>query len=94
MDSPFRPGFGKNPPYLAGRSQEISLLEDGLEIGQWAQQRGTLITGLRGVGKTVMLNHAEDIARENGWHVISETANKGFLRAHHRRAPPRLTQFT
>ena len=79
MDSPFRPGFGKNPPYLAGRSQEISLLEDGLEIGQWAQQRGTLITGLRGVGKTVMLNHAEDIARENGWHVISETANKGFL---------------
>lgn len=79
MDSPFRPGFGKNPPYLAGRSREISLLEDGLEIGQWAQQRGTLITGLRGVGKTVMLNHAEDIARENGWHVISETANKGFL---------------
>ncbi len=79
MDSPFKPGFGKNPPYLAGRSQEIALLEAGLEIGQWAQQRGTLITGLRGVGKTVMLNHAEDIARQNGWHVISETANKGFL---------------
>lgn len=74
MDSPFRPGFGKNPPFLAGRDTALASVEDGLELGQWPQERGILLTGLRGVGKTVMLNHAEDLARERGWVVVSETA--------------------
>ena len=79
MDSPFRPGFGKNPPFLAGRGPALEQLRMGLEIGQWPQERGILMTGLRGVGKTVMLNHAEDLAREAGWRVISETASEGFF---------------
>ncbi|TDP93327.1 AAA ATPase-like protein [Leucobacter luti] len=78
MDSPFRPGFGKNPPFLAGRSGAIEQLRSGLEIGQWPQERGILITGMRGVGKTVMLNQAEDLAAESGWRVVSETASAGF----------------
>lgn len=79
MDSPFRPGFGKNPPYLAGREAALTQLEDGLELGQWPQERGMLLTGLRGVGKTVLLNHAEDLARSRGWVVISETATQDFF---------------
>lgn len=79
MDSPFRPGFGKNPPFLAGRDRALEQLSLGLEIGQWPQERGILMTGLRGVGKTVMLNHSEDLAREAGWLVISETASRGFF---------------
>lgn len=79
MDSPFRPGFGKNPPFLAGRDQALAQLRIGLELGQWPQERGILMTGLRGVGKTVMLNHAEDLARDAGWVVISETASHGFF---------------
>lgn len=79
MDSPFRPGFGKNPPYLAGRELSLDKLKSGLEIGQWPQERGILLTGLRGAGKTVMLNQAEDLARAAGWQVISETASRGFF---------------
>lgn len=37
------------------------------------------MTGLRGVGKTVMLNHAEDMALKSGWRMISETASGGFF---------------
>lgn len=79
VDSPFRPGFGKNPPYLAGRETALESLESGLELGQWPQERGILLTGLRGVGKTVMLNHAEDLAASRGWRVISETATPDFF---------------
>ena len=79
MDSPFKPGFGKNPPYLAGRDAVMNRLELGLEQGQWPQERGILVTGLRGVGKTVILNHAEDLARGRGWRVVSETATQGFF---------------
>lgn len=79
MDSPFRPGFGKTPPYLAGRAAALAQLEDGLELGQWPQERGILVTGFRGVGKTVMLNTAEDLAHSRGWKVISVTATTGFF---------------
>lgn len=79
MDSPFRPGFGKNPPYLAGRETALASLSDGLELGQWPQDRGILLTGLRGVGKTVMLNQAEDLALTRGWRVVSETATPDFF---------------
>lgn len=79
MDSPFRPGFGKNPPFLAGRELALEQLKLGLELGQWPQERGILMTGLRGVGKTVMLNQAEDLALSAGWEVISETSSKGFF---------------
>lgn len=39
----------------------------------------TLYTGARGTGKTVMLNEAEDLARKQGWNVISETATPGYV---------------
>lgn len=79
MDSPFRPGFGKTPPYLAGRETVLEHLKAGLEVGQWPQERGILMTGLRGTGKTVMLNQGEDLAAAAGWQIVSETASKGFF---------------
>jgi len=39
----------------------------------------TIFTGARGVGKTVMLGAAEDLARAQGWVVVSETATKEFM---------------
>ena len=38
-----------------------------------------LFTGNRGIGKTVMLNETEALARERGWLVLSETATKGLV---------------
>lgn len=77
-NSPFRAGFGKNPPVLAGREQIIETFRDAIEVGAWSQERVTLLEGLRGVGKTVTVNALEDVAREVGWSVVSETATPGL----------------
>jgi len=74
VGNPFRPSFGVNPPLLVGRDAELVMFVDALESGAGAPGRATLYTGLRGVGKTVMLNEVEALAREHGWVVVSETA--------------------
>lgn len=59
-DNPYRPGSGTVPPLLAGRSKEIAAFEAlllGLRKGD--HPRSILASGLRGVGKTVLLNHFE-----------------------------------
>lgn len=95
--SPFRAGFGKSPPVLAGRDDILDELSDALVEGTWTSERASLVEGLRGVGKTVLLNAVEDRARERGWIVVSETATPGFTdriardhlaRAIHRLDPP------
>jgi AAA+ ATPase superfamily predicted ATPase len=67
--NPYRPGVGTPPPYLAGREQQIHrfgrLLEDYPE-----KRRNLRITGLRGVGKTVLLKEYERIARRNEWVTV------------------------
>jgi len=60
--NPHKPGVGTRPPYLAGREEPIrrfgQLLED------YPEKRGNLrITGLRGVGKTVLLKEFEQTRR-------------------------------
>lgn len=79
MENPFRPSFGVNPPLLVGRDAELLNFVDALESGPGAPGRATLYTGLRGVGKTVMLNEAEGLARERGWVVVSETGVPGII---------------
>lgn len=64
-DSPFRAGFGKTP-VLVGRDELIVDFGDAIDVGAWGQERVTLIEGLRGVGKTVMVNALEDVARGRG----------------------------
>ena len=78
-DNPFRPSFGTSPPLLVGRDQVVLAWEDALDAGPGAPGRATLYTGVRGVGKTVMLNAAEDQACRRGWVVISETATDGLV---------------
>lgn len=78
-DSPFRAGFGKTPPMLAGRDSILDGFAAALAEGTWSTERTMLVEGLRGVGKTVLLNALEDIARERSWIVIAETATPGFL---------------
>lgn len=77
--NPFRPTFGASPPLLVGRELDVEDFVDGLTSGPGALERATLVTGLRGAGKTVLLNAFEDQARELGWLVISETAGQGLL---------------
>lgn len=77
--NPFRPGFGKSPPLLVGRDQELTDFTEALDDGPGAFGRTMLLVGQRGCGKTVMLNALEDAAKAVGWLVVSETASRGLL---------------
>ena len=67
--NPYSPGVGTRPPYLAGRERQLHRFERLLE--DYPEKRRNLrITGLRGVGKTVLLKEYERIARHHGWIVV------------------------
>ena len=53
------------PPYLAGRQQEID--EFQRLLGQSIILENMILTGLRGIGKTVLLDNFRPIAIQNGW---------------------------
>ena len=65
FSNPFRPGAGHPPPYLAGRDAERSELIRLL--GQRTILENLVLTGLRGVGKTVLLDSFKPLAVERGW---------------------------
>lgn len=67
--NPYSPGVGTRPPFLAGRGDQIRLFERLLD--DYPEKRRNLrITGLRGVGKTVLLKEYERIAKRNEWVVV------------------------
>ena len=63
--NPFKPGAGHAPPYLAGRTHEKEAFRALLE--QKTILNNLVLTGLRGVGKTVLLEELKPIAREAKW---------------------------
>jgi hypothetical protein len=63
--NPFMPGSGHMPPYLAGRSSEQE--EFKRLLGQTVITQNLILSGLRGVGKTVLLGHLKPIAQQAGW---------------------------
>ncbi len=63
--NPFRPGAGQPPPYLSGRLKEADEFRALLQ--QKPILKNLVITGLRGVGKTVLLESFKSIAVNNGW---------------------------
>ena len=71
IKNPFSPGAGAPPPELVGRDP---LLEEArILLGRVKQKRpekSLLLTGLRGVGKTVLLNEIERMARKDGYQSI------------------------
>ena len=74
-DSPFRPGFGQYPPALAGRRE---MLDRVTRMLQRRNTRGVLLSGFRGMGKTVLLSEIEDRARAEGLLTLSAHARPGF----------------
>ena len=76
--NPYAPGAGTPPPELAGRDDlrekvriAIARLRRGL------QAKSVLMVGLRGVGKTVLLDRMRDDARANGVQTIRIEAPEG-----------------
>jgi AAA ATPase domain len=66
--NPYAPGAGQRPPELAGRDRELSQFEVVLErIARGRPERSMVLTGLRGVGKTVLLNAFRSMALQRLW---------------------------
>ena len=66
--NPFAPGAGSQPPELAGREEIVVTADTALQrvlLGRPAQSQ--MLLGLRGVGKTVLLNKIEQMAEGHGY---------------------------
>ncbi|MEU5690706.1 ATP-binding protein [Actinosynnema sp. NPDC020468] len=66
--NPFAPGAGQRPPELAGRDKELGAFDVVLErVARGRPERSLVLTGLRGVGKTVLLGELRSTAVRRGW---------------------------
>jgi hypothetical protein len=66
--NPFAPGAGQRPPELAGRDREVKAFDVVLErVARGRPERSLVLTGLRGVGKTVLLGELRSMAVRRGW---------------------------
>ena len=66
--NPYAPGAGQRPPELAGRDEQLAAFGVVLErVANGRPERSLVLTGLRGVGKTVLLNALRGAAVRKGW---------------------------
>ncbi|MBT0771156.1 ATP-binding protein [Kineosporia sp. J2-2] len=66
--NPYAPGAGQRPPELAGRDAELDSFDVVLErIARGRPERSLVLIGLRGVGKTVLLNALRSAAVRRRW---------------------------
>jgi hypothetical protein len=83
-ENPYTPGAGRRPAKLAGRDADLEdfrLVLDRLTDGN--HERSLIFSGLRGVGKTVLLLEFDIMAREAGWAStdVQEVGGQGDFRA-------------
>ncbi|MEV7228460.1 ATP-binding protein [Polymorphospora sp. NPDC051019] len=107
--NPYAPGAGQRPPELAGRGRELEVFDVVLErVARSRPERSLVLTGLRGVGKTVLLNtlRSQAIGRLWGTGKIEARPDQSLRRpvaaalhmairelAPHHRAPDRIDEF-
>lgn len=77
--NPYRPGAGRRPPVLAGREPILDAFSvvrrRAVEYGEG--DRGWILSGLRGVGKTVLLNELMAQVTSTGWIAAKVEATPG-----------------
>ncbi len=77
INNPFSPGAGSPPPELAGRDgilEQARVLLGRVMVGK--PEKSLLLTGLRGVGKTVLLNEIERMAKTAGYRTVLVEAHE------------------
>ncbi|MDE1820735.1 MAG: AAA family ATPase [Euryarchaeota archaeon] len=82
IENPFAPGAGSPPPELVGRDQiieQVRILAERVKRGR--SEKSVVLTGLRGVGKTVLLNRLGSVASELEYRVVQFEGleDKAFL---------------
>jgi AAA ATPase domain len=76
--NPYTPGAGSRPAALTGRDGEIEQFKVALgRLSHGAPEQSVVIHGLRGVGKTVLLNKLEEVAIEAGWATSFAEVRRG-----------------
>ena len=78
VNNPFAPGAGTPPPELAGRAElceRVRVAIERIKIGNPA--KSVLLVGLRGVGKTVLLDQMRNDAEAAGVQTIRLEAPEG-----------------
>lgn len=84
IDNPFSPGAGNPPPELAGRSdllRKVEILLARTKAGR--SEQSMFMVGLRGVGKTVLLNRVREMAEAQGYQAL-------LIEAHENKTLPQL----
>ncbi len=77
--NPFSPGFGRSPAELVGRDAILDELGSQLAAVSSGHRLCSILMGVRGSGKTSLLNAAEDLAHESGWMVLAlDTTTSGL----------------
>lgn len=76
MDNPFRPTFGASPLVWAGRTTVLTDFDRAISGAVGNPDRSIVISGSRGIGKTVLLTELEDIAAQHGWVVLRASARE------------------
>jgi hypothetical protein len=78
IKNPFSPGAGSPPPALAGRDDVLEQARVLLgRVRARRPEKSLLLTGLRGVGKTVLLNEIDRMAQDTGYRTILVEAHEG-----------------
>lgn len=71
LSNPFSPGAGNQPPELAGRGELLHKLEVLLaRVKAGRSEQSMFMVGLRGVGKTVLLNRVREMAQIQGYQAL------------------------
>jgi len=78
LANPYTPGAGSPPPELAGRDELIERARASLHrVRAGRHEQGLILVGLRGVGKTVLLNRVRALAEELGYSIAMIEATEG-----------------
>jgi len=77
IKNPFSPGAGSPPPELVGRDPILEQARILLgRVKTKRPEKSMLLTGLRGVGKTVLLNEIERLAKANKYRTLAIEAHE------------------
>lgn len=75
--NPYSPGSGRRPPEFVGRTGELEAFDTlRARVANGLSDRGVVLTGLRGVGKTVLLNEMHRMADSFEWLTVRIEARR------------------
>ena len=92
IENPYRPGAGHAPPFLAGRRGELD--EFKRLIRQPVITENVLVTGLRGYGKTVLLDQLRQVAQASDWLWVGNDLSEASSLTEERMAVRILTDLS